>query len=364
MMVIAAYIILTFTAIQLIVSLANLLAETSLPETKKTHSPLVSVLIPARNEEHNIGNLLDDLIHQDYKHIEIVVYNDQSEDKTAEIADEYSRLDSRIRMVGSGLLPGGWLGKNFACHSLAAEAKGSYLLFLDADVRVTGNLIGRSISFSEKHDLGLISIFPKQIIKSIGEWITVPNMNYILLSLLPLVLVRKSGYPSLSAANGQFMFFRRKEYSTLLPHESVRADKVEDISIARLFKKRGIKIACLVGDDTITCRMYKGFGEAVNGFSKNVIAFFGNSFLTALIFWLATTFGIVAVAVACPVWVTVVYLTAYILARIFISAASRQNVLFNLLYIIPLQVSMGLFILRAFINRNYRNFEWKGRKIG
>ncbi len=364
MMVIAAYIVLTFTAIQLIVVLANLLAETSLPETRKTHSSLVSVLIPARNEEHNIGNLLNDLIHQNYKDIEIVVYNDQSEDKTANIVDEYTGRDSRIRLIGSGMLPGGWLGKNFACHSLAAEAKGSYMLFLDADVRVGGNLIGRSISFSEKHDLGLISIFPKQIIRSIGEWITVPNMNYILLSLLPLVLVRKSGYPSLSAANGQFMFFRKEEYLALRPHEAVKADKVEDIAIARLFKKQGIKIACLAGDDTITCSMYKGFREAVNGFSKNVIAFFGNSFLMALLFWLVTTFGILAVAWSSSVPVTVAYITAYILARIFISIASRQNVFFNLLYIIPLQVSMGLFILKAFINRKYRNFEWKGRKIG
>jgi hypothetical protein len=160
------------------------------------------------------------------------------------------------------------------------------------------------------------------------------------------------------------MFFRKQEYLALRPHEAVKADKVEDISIARLFKKRGIRIACLAGDDTITCRMYKGFSEAVNGFSKNVIAFFGNSFLMALLFWLITTFGIVVVAWSSTGPVTVAYITAYILARIFISLASRQNVFFNLLYIIPLQVSMGLFILRAFINRKYRNFEWKGRKIG
>ncbi len=120
-MVIIAYIILVFTAIQLIVSLANLLTETTLPETLKSHSTLVSVLIPARNEEQNIGSLLEDLVNQDYEHLEIVVYNDQSEDKTAQIVDEYSKRDSRIRMIGSGMLPGGWLGKNFACHSLAGK---------------------------------------------------------------------------------------------------------------------------------------------------------------------------------------------------------------------------------------------------
>ena len=363
MMVIAAYIVLTFTAIQLLVSLANLIAETSLPDTRKTHSSLVSVLIPARNEAHNIGNLLDDLIHQDYKDIEIVVYNDQSEDETANIVDEYARRDSRIRLIGSGILPDGWLGKNFACHSLAAEAKGSYMLFLDADVRVGGNLIGRSISFSENYDLGLISIFPKQIIKSIGEWITVPNMNYILLSLLPLVLVRKSGYPSLSAANGQFMFFRKQEYLALRPHEAVKADKVEDISIARLFKKRGIKIACLAGDDTITCRMYKGFREAVNGFSKNVIAFFGNSFFLGILFWLITTFGFIPVIVSLTTPMMITYLAGYMATRILISAASKQKIIYSLVLVIPLQISLALFIYRAFINRISGKYQWKGRNI-
>lgn len=363
-MVVLAYIILAFTAIQLIVSLANLLTETSLPETAKSHSSLVSVLIPARNEEHNIGGLLEDLKHQEYEHIEIVVYDDQSEDKTSQLVDEFSKSDNRIRMIGSGMLPEGWLGKNFACHSLAKEAGGRYLLFLDADVRVSGNLINRSISFSEKHDLSLISIFPKQIIKSTGERITVPDMNYILLSLLPLALVRRSLYPSLSAANGQFMFFRREEYLAMKPHETVKADKVEDISIARLFKRRGLKIACMLGDDTITCRMYRGFGDAVKGFSKNVTAFFGNSFPAAFLFWIVTSFGILAVAGYQSGTVTAAYIAAYILTRIFISVASRQNVFFNLLYIIPLQVSMGLFILTAFINRKFRKFEWKGRNIG
>lgn len=363
-MVTAAYIILVFTAIQLIVSLANLLAETNLPEPCGTHSSLVSVLIPARNEEQNIGNLLEDLVNQDYEHIEIIVYDDLSEDKTAKLVDEFSKRDSRIRLIGSGILPEGWLGKNFACHSLAREAKGSYLLFLDADVRVGGNLISRSISYSQKHDLSLISIFPKQIIRSTGERITVPNMNYILVSLLPLALVRRLPYPSLSAANGQFMFFRREEYLANKPHEAVKADKVEDISIARLLKKRRLKIACMLGDDTITCRMYKSFGEAVKGFSRNVTAFFGNSFLMAVLFWIATTFGILAVTWCRPGIVIAAYMAAYVLIRIFISMASRQNVFFNLLYVIPLQVSMGLFIWMAFINRRFRKFEWKGRKIG
>ena len=346
-MVIIAYIVLIFTVIQLLVALVNLVFETNLPVSAYASDDLVSVLIPARNEAKNIGNILDDIINQDYRNIEVIIFNDQSEDVTAEIVTKYTISDSRISLVNSGGLPDGWLGKNFACHSLSEKATGKYYLFLDADVRIGNDLIGRAISFSDRHYLDLISIFPKQIIKTFGERITVPNMNYILVSLLPLVLVRKLGFPSISAANGQFMFFRADTYRKMKPHEVVKADKVEDISIARIYKETGKKIACLLGDDSITCRMYSGFRDAVTGFSKNVIAFFGNSFMLALLFWIVTTFGFVAVIFEFSIPVIISYIIMYILTRIFISVSSRQSIFFNLLFIVPLQVFNGSVYLQG-----------------
>ncbi len=294
-MIILAYIILAFTALQLLVALMNLLPGTYLPKSGIKSGELVSVLIPARNEEKNIGNILQDLLIQEYSNIEIIIFDDQSEDKTREIVRGLSTVDNRIRLVCSEGLPDGWLGKNHACHSLSKHAKGDYLMFLDADVRIKNNTIGKAVSFSKKHGLALISIFPKQIIKSNGEKMTVPNMNYILLSLLPLILVRKSKFTSLSAANGQFMFFRTDVYNRLQPHRLMKDNKVEDISISRYLKENDNKIACLVGDDNINCRMYTGYLDALEGFSKNVIAFFGNSFLLALLFWLVTSFGFLPV---------------------------------------------------------------------
>ncbi len=362
-MIIIAYIVLGFTVIQLLVALANLVFETTLPGSDNASDELVSVLVPARNEEKNIGNILDDLINQYYRNFEVIVFNDLSEDSTAEIVTKYTISGNRIRLVNSGGLPEGWLGKNFACHSLSEKATGKYYLFLDADVRIGRDLIGRAVSFSIRYDIDLISIFPKQIIKTFGERITIPNMNYILVSLLPLVLVRKMEYPSLSAANGQFMFFRAETYRKMKPHETVKADKVEDISIARIYKQSGKNVACLLGDDSITCRMYSGFRDALTGFSKNVIAFFGNSFILALLFWLVTTFGFVAVLSEFSIPVIIAYFTMYVLTRIFISVSGRQSIFFNLLFIIPLQFSMGLFIYKAFINKYFNKFQWKGRNI-
>ena len=290
-------------------------------------------------------------------------FNDQSTDKTAEIVQHFSALDHRIKLIDYNHLPVGWLGKNYACHSLALHAKGEYFLFLDADVRIGNRLIKNSIEYAKKYKLGLISIFPKQIMISVGELITIPNMNYILLSLLPLIMVRKSKRPSVSAANGQFMFFNASTYLNILPHEKMKASKVEDIEIARYYKKCDIPIACLIGDNSISCRMYGGLNDAINGFSKNVITFFGNSFLVALLFWIVGTFGFLFVLIGLGVNVTIIYLTVILMTRILISISSKQNIVLNLLFFIPQQITLGLFILKAFNNKISKQYIWKGRNI-
>lgn len=362
-MLIVAYIVLVFTIIQLLVALMNLLPGAHLPKKAGIADNLVSVLIPARNEESNIGTILRDLTEQEYSNIEILVFDDQSEDRTAEIVDRMAAADNRIRLVASNGLPEGWLGKNHACHTLSKLAKGDYLLFLDADVRISNNTIGRAVSYSRKHGLALISIFPRQDILSYGEKFTVPNMNYILLSLLPLPLVRRSRFVSLSAANGQFMFFRASDYQAIEPHRLMKGNKVEDIAISRHLKKNKHRIACLAGDEGITCRMYKSYREAVSGFSKNVIAFFGNSFFPAILFWVVTTFGFIPVFLSLPLEICALYVAAYTLARVFISISSRQNIIENIIFVPLLQFSMGVFIYNAFINKYFRKYQWKGRSI-
>ncbi len=362
-MIYLAYFILAFSVIQLLVAFVNLLFKQNFSKKKVSYNGLVSVLIPARNEEKNIAYILSDLQNQDYQNVEIIVFNDQSTDNTKEIITEFSKKDSRIKLVNSTGLPEGWLGKNFACYSLSKHAKGDYLLFLDADVRISNDIIINTIGHSMKHKLGLLSIFPKQIMMTLGERITIPNMNFILLSLLPLILVRKSKYPSLAAANGQFMLFNSKIYFETNPHELMKANKVEDIEIARYFKNKNIPIACLTGNDTIKCRMYEGFSAAVNGFSKNVVNFFGKSFLVAILFWLVTTFGFISILIGFNHTVFILYLITIVATRVFISIVSRQNIILNLILAIPQQLTMGMFIYKALINTTKKQYQWKGRNI-
>jgi glycosyltransferase involved in cell wall biosynthesis len=361
-MIYLAWIVIIFTGIQLLVALVNLVFKQTLPHSGKVNEP-VSVLIPARNEESRITALLEDLKQQEYKNIEVLVFDDLSTDRTADIVGQFAQADQRFGLISSSGLPEGWLGKNFACHSLSELAKGKYYLFLDADVRISGNAIAGAIRLAEKRKLGLLSVFPKQIMITRGEQFTVPLMNYILLTLLPLVLVRKSGFVSLSAANGQFMFFSSGIYKKYLPHSRLRSRSVEDIGIARFLKRNKVRIACLTGDDAISCRMYNSYKEAITGFSKNVLMFFGGSMIAGSLFWLITSLGFIAVWLAMGTRITVLYLFVVLAIRALVSLISQQPVNNNLLYIIPQQLALGKIILGAFRGKFRKEYQWKGRSI-
>ena len=362
-MIVPVCFIVGFTLLQFLIVLTNLFLKDNLNNADSDFNGLVSILIPARNEELNIESILTGLQSQDYKNIEILVFDDQSTDRTGEIVRQFIKQDNRIKLIESGGLPPGWLGKNHACHELSKRANGKYFLFVDADVRLSKNIIIQSIATSEKHNLGLLSIFPIQEMLTFGERITVPNMNLILLSLLPLILVRKTKYQSLTAANGQFMLFKAADYQQLYPHEKMKGSKVEDMEIARYFKQLNIRIACTTGDKRVSCRMYTDFNEALEGFSKNIISFFGNSFILAFLFWLITTAGIIVVYLGTGTGVFLLYLVLFIIIRILISLISRQNILINFLNIFPQQVSLGIILLKAVSCKLKNEYQWKGRNI-
>ncbi len=362
-MIYFGYFILIFTATQLLIALSNLIFFQTFPKTTNLSNDLISVLIPVRNEEKNIANILTDLHNQEYQNIEILIFNDQSTDGTEQILEQFSKKDNRIKVFHSEGLPKGWFGKSHACHSLAEHANGKYLLFLDADVRIRGNIISQTISLSEKHHFGLLSIFPEQKMKTLGEWVTVPVMNFVLLTLLPLILVRKTNFPSLAAANGQFMLFNAETYRKTKPHKKMKSSKVEDIETARYYKRNKISVACLVGNENISCRMYPGLTDAVDGFSKNVIMFFGNSFALAIFFWLITTLGFVVVYLLFSTTVLLIYLVSLALKRIMVSVVSKQPALQNLLLFIPQQIALGIFIIKALANKFNKKYTWKGRNI-
>ena len=363
-MIYFCYFLITLLNIRLLVAFVNYLSFAYLPKvTPLTSQPNVSILIPARNEEENIGNLLGQLSTFEYSTLEIIVYNDHSSDKTESIVKEWATLQPNIKLLNGDVLPHGWLGKNHACHQLAQAARGNIFLFLDADVSVKKDVIQRSISHLQKYKLHLLSIFPKQIVKSLGEKVSVPLMNWILLSLLPLSLIRRSKNEAFSAANGQFMMFRADTYKAIWPHEKCKSHKVEDIAIIRLFKQKGLKSDARLGDSDISCRMYFGLDDAIEGFTKNIFAFFGNSILATIFFWVLITIAPFVVYFNMGVWWLITYIAGIVSIRFFVSLASQQSVVQNLLLAFPQHIVFLLIIIKGLVNNKQKKLIWKGRNI-
>lgn len=339
---------------------APILKDDSLPLEQNA---LISVLIPARNEEKNIGSCLNFILAQDYKNFEVLVLNDQSTDRTKEIVNSFSEKHSNILCIEGEALPKNWTGKNWACHQLAQKAKGDYLLFVDADVELAPKAISSTFQIMKNKNAMMLSVFPTQRIKSFGEWLIVPLMNWLLLSFLPLKQVYLSKSKSFIAANGQFILWERKTYFSIGGHKKVSNAVVEDMELARNAKQQN-RIITLLGGDIIFCRMYQNFSDAFNGFSKNFYPGFNlNPFLfLSFVMILFTAFeGSSLFAMIDSSYLIV--LTLIVISRILISAISHQNVTLNVL-LHPLQMIFMLVIgFNSVLSTQFGYISWKERKL-
>jgi glycosyltransferase involved in cell wall biosynthesis len=351
-----------FVIMQWVNALLNVIFRQTIRKAAWPPTEMISILIPARNEEKNIGTLLERLHVMSNDRFEILVYDDHSTDQTASMVQAMSQKDERIRLIHPVDLPQGWLGKNHACFQLAQQAHGRFLLFVDADVQLYGTIIEDAVTYMKKKQLGLLSVFPKQIQVTLGEKLTVPLMNYILLTLLPLIFVNRSPFKSHAAANGQFMLFDAEWYKKMQPHEHVKSSAVEDILIARWYKEHHIKVACLTGETRIQCRMYTSYRDSFNGFSKNIFMFFGNMPTAAILFGLLATFGFVPLLVVHS-WLLGWYLFMVVSIQILYSLACKQSVS-TALFFFPVHLFfLFQLIINAFIIKHKKNYTWKERQI-
>ncbi|QIL40171.1 glycosyltransferase family 2 protein [Pedobacter sp. HDW13] len=362
-MTIFIYAVLIFLVIRFSVTVFNFLSNPKLSRVIKHYQDKVSILIPARNEAENIIDLLTSIQEQDYIHYEVIVLDDGSSDNTFALVEAFCTLNPNFRVVKGKELPADWLGKNFACHQLAEMATGKYLLFIDADETIKRGLINSLIARMEIGNLALLSVFTNQIMLSIGERLTVPLMHFILLNLLPLRLVKLSKNPAFAAASGQCMFFNAHNYNENQWHERVKNQVVEDVEIMKRVKLEKFNAEALLANSLIYCRMYKGLNESIVGFSKNLLAGFGNNILILLLYQLLVTIGPVILILNFNITLLVLPLTLIILSRIMISYLSGQNVLINLI-LHPFQMLFFLIISLISIKKHiFKTGTWKGRTI-
>jgi len=246
--------------------------------------PLISILIPARNEAENISNCLKSLLKQDYLNLEIIVLNDNSTDGTSKIVKEIAEKNNRVRLVEGAPLEDGWIGKNFASHQLAKYAKGEYFIFTDADTLHFPKTVSSAFGALIATKLDALSIYPRQIMVTFAERMTVPIINIALQCFIPFILIKKSKNPLFSTAIGQFMMFKRETYEKIGGYESIKGHMVDDIQISKRVKKSGYKFMVFDGRNTIYCRMYKSLKGVIIGLAKSIYPAFNGNILALFSF--------------------------------------------------------------------------------
>jgi chlorobactene glucosyltransferase len=238
-------------------------------------APAVSVLIPARDEASAIGAIIADLRGQSVRDLEIVVLDDDSADGTAAVARAAGEGDARLRVLGGEALPAGWAGKPWACAQLARHARAPLLLFADADTRWHPEALAAMLAERRRTGADLLSAWPTQETVTWPERLTVPLIAFTVHAYLPALAVHHLPYPSMSAAVGQCLLFRREAYEAIGGHAIARSAVLEDIALARAIKRTGGQLREADAAGLVRCRMYTDWAGVRDGFAKNMLAGWG-----------------------------------------------------------------------------------------
>jgi len=269
----------------------------------------LSVCIPARNEAKSIGTSLKYLVESTHSDFEILVMDDNSEDNTVAIVEEWMSRSNRVRLLTSNPLPPGWNGKQFACWQLAKEAKYEWVMFIDADVRVSPDALTRCIAEQQSKGAPLVSGFPRQVTGTWSEKLLIPMMHYVLLCFLPIDRMRASTMPGFAAGCGQLFLANRETYLAVGGHSAIAGSRHDGIQLPRAFRRKGFATDIFDASDIVSCRMYENIAQVQRGLLKNAYEGIANPKLIipftvlllggTLLPWILTC---VAAANAWPTW--------------------------------------------------------------
>lgn len=239
------------------------------PSVSDTPLPSVSVLIPARNEELGIEACVRSVLASRHVELELIVLDDASIDRTAEIVRAIAAEDPRLRLEVAPPLPEGWCGKQHACYTLSKLARFDTLTFLDADVRLEPDAIARMVLFLRESGAELVSGFPRQETVTLLEKLLIPLINWLLLCFLPVWGMRHFRWSAFGAGCGQWFMTMRTAYEKVEGHAAVRSSLHDGLTLPRAYRKAGFFTDICDATNLATCRMYRSASGVWFGLAKN-----------------------------------------------------------------------------------------------
>ena len=256
------------------------------PAPAPSPAPRASILLPVKNEEANLEACLKGLLSQDYPSREIIVINDHSVDRTAQILSEYTRLyPNQLRVVNAPDTPPGWTGKNWALWQGVPLTQGEWFLFTDADTRHEPSSLSSAVAHAEARDLDLLTLAPRCLVEGFWEKTLQPAAMGFTGLWFPFAKVNRPSSP-LTFGNGQYLLIRKKTYQKIGGHEKVKGAFLEDFALVRETKALGRRAECAIGTRIFGTRMYRSFIGIwlgwrrifLHAFEKNPARLLGKSF--------------------------------------------------------------------------------------
>ncbi len=234
--------------------------------------PMISIIVPARDEAAAVGECLRRLRRLDYPSFEVIAINDRSTDATGRIMDASADGDGRIRVVHVTDLPAGWLGKNHANQRGAEAARGDLLLFTDGDVLFEPHVLRHAAAAMRRDRLDLLVLFPDTMTQTFREAVVMNYFGFLFLIATKPSLARHRWAKRAAVGIGAFNLIRRPAYETIGTHKTLRLEIGDDVMLGRLVKARGLKLDALLGDDLVRVKWQTGIRGMIRGLEKNAFA--------------------------------------------------------------------------------------------